>query len=47
MVEVEIDKILLDVNAQVAQMILIHDKAQQYGDNYIAFDKDFPTFFNL
>lgn len=47
MVEVEIDKILLDVNAQVAQMILIHDKAQQYGDNYTAFDKDFPTFFNL
>jgi hypothetical protein len=47
MIEVEIDKILLDVNEQVAQMILIHDKAQQYNMDYTAFDKDFPTFFML
>jgi hypothetical protein len=47
MIEVEIDKILIDVNEQVAQMILIHDKAQQYNMDYTAFDKDFPTFFML
>lgn len=47
MIEVEIDSILLDVNKQVAQMILIHDKAQQYNMDYTAFDKDFPTFFIL
>ena len=47
MIEVEIDKILIDVNEQVAQMILIHDKAQQYNMDYTAFDKDFPTFFIL
>jgi hypothetical protein len=47
MIEVEIDNILLDVNKQVAQMILIHDKAQQYNMDYTAFDKDFPTFFML
>ena len=44
---VEIDRILLEVNKQVSQMLLINDKAQQYGENYPDFDKDFPTFFFL
>lgn len=44
---VEIDRILLDVNQQVAQMLLINDKVQQYGNDYTSFDKDFPTFFFL
>lgn len=44
---VELDKILLEVNEQVAQMLLINDKAQQYGLDYTSFDKDFPTFFPL
>ena len=46
-VVVELDKILLEVNEQVAQMLLINDKAQQYGLDYTSFDKDFPTFFPL
>lgn len=46
-VVVEIDKILLDVNKQVAQMLLINDKAEQYQNDYTSFDKDFPTFFVL
>lgn len=46
-VVVELDNILLEVNKQVAQMLLINDKAQQYGLNYTSFDKDFPTFFPL
>lgn len=46
-VVVELDKILIEVNEQVGQMLLINDKAQQYGNNYTAFDKDFPTFFPL
>lgn len=44
---VELDRILLEVNAQVGQMLLVNDKAQQYGSDYTAFDKDFPTFFYL
>ena len=44
---VELDKILIEVNEQVGQMLLVNDKAQQYGNNYTAFDKDFPTFFPL
>ena len=44
---VELDKILLEVNLQVGQMLLVNDKAQQYGNDYTAFDKDFPTFFYL
>lgn len=44
---VELDRILLEVNAQVGQMLLVNDKAQQYGNDYTAFDKDFPTFFYL
>lgn len=44
---VELDSILLKVNEQVGQMLLVNDKAQLYGDNYAAFDKDFPTFFPL
>lgn len=47
LVVVELDKILLMVNEQFAQMLLINDKAEQYGDNYTSFDKDFPTFFPL
>lgn len=44
---VELDKIIIDVNEQVGQMLLINDKAHQYQDDYKAFDKDFPTFFIL
>lgn len=44
---VELDKIIIDVNEQVGQMLLITDKAHQYQDDYKAFDKDFPTFFVL
>ena len=47
LVAVELDKILLMVNEQFAQMLLIKDKAEQYGENYTSFDKDFPTFFPL
>lgn len=47
LVVVELDKILLMVNEQFAQMLLIKDKAEQYGEDYTAFDKDFPTFFPL
>ena len=47
LVAVELDKVLLMVNEQFAQMLLINDKAEQYGENYISFDKDFPTFFPL
>lgn len=47
LVAVELDKVLLMVNEQFAQMLLINDKAEQYGENYTAFDKDFPTFFPL
>jgi hypothetical protein len=47
LVVVELDKILLMVNEQFAQMLLIKDKAEQYGENYTSFDKDFPTFFPL
>lgn len=46
-VVVELDKILIDVNEQVGQMLLINDKVQQYGNDYTSFDKDFPTFFSL
>ena len=35
------------INEQVAQMLLIKDKAEQYGMDYKAFDKDFETFFPL
>lgn len=44
---VELDQIMLGVNEQVGQVLLINDKAQQYGADYTAFDKDFPTFWNL
>ena len=44
---VELDQILLAVNEQVGQILLINDKAQQYGSDYTAFDKDFPTFWKL
>ena len=44
---VELDKILLDVNEQVAQILLVNDKAQLYDMDYVSFDKDFPTFFFL
>ena len=47
LVVVELDRILLMVNEQVAQMLLIKDKAEQYGMDYHSFDKDFPTFFPL
>lgn len=47
LVAVELDKVLLMVNEQFAQMLLIKDKAEQYGENYTSFDKDFPTFFPL
>lgn len=47
LVAVELDKVLLMVNEQFAQMLLINDKAEQYGENYTSFDKDFPTFFPL
>ena len=47
LVVVELDRILLMVNEQVAQMLLIKDKAEQYGKDYKAFDKDFETFFPL
>ena len=47
LVVVELDRILLMVNEQVAQMLLIRDKAEQYGMDYKAFDKDFSTFFPL
>ena len=44
---VELDGVLTEVNEQVGQMLLINDKAQQYGSDYTSFDKDFPTFFPL
>lgn len=44
---VELDKILIDLNKQVAQMILIYDKAQLYKNNYTSFDRQFPSFFTL
>ena len=47
LVVVELDRILLMINEQVAQMLLIKDKAEQYGMDYKAFDKDFETFFPL
>ena len=47
LVVVELDRILLMINEQFAQMLLINDKAEQYGDDYTSFDKDFPTFFPL
>ena len=46
-IAVELDRILLMVNEQVGQMLLVNDKAQQYGSDYTSFDKDFPTFFTL
>lgn len=47
LVAVELDRVLLMTNEQFAQMLLIKDKADQYGEDYKAFDKDFPTFFPL
>ena len=47
LVVVELDRILLMLNEQVAQMLLIKDKADQYQMDYKAFDKDFDTFFPL
>lgn len=47
LVAVELDRVLLMVNEQFAQMLLINDKAEQYGEDYTSFDKDFPTFFPL
>lgn len=47
LVAVELDRVLLMVNEQFAQMLLINDKAEQYGEDYASFDKDFPTFFPL
>lgn len=47
LIVVELDKILRAVNEQVAQMILIRDKAELYKDDIKAFDHDFPTFFTL
>ena len=44
---VEIDKVLLEVNEQVAQMLLINDKAQLYNNDLTSFDKDFKKFFFL
>lgn len=47
LIVVELDKILRAVNEQVAQMILIRDKAELYKYDIKAFDHDFPTFFTL
>lgn len=47
---VEIDKVLLEVNKQVSQMLLINDKAQLYGDSpdgLTSFDKDVKKFFYI
>ena len=46
-VVVELDNVLRETNKQVAQMLLVNDKAQQYGDDYTSFDKDFSVFFTL
>lgn len=47
LVKVELDKILLEMNQQVSQIILMRDKALQYGDNIVGYDHDFDTFFFL
>ncbi len=47
LVVVELDKILLRLNEQVASIILIRDKALQYKDDYTNFDNHFPSFFPL
>ena len=47
LVVVELDRILLMLNEQVAQMLLIKDKAEQYQSDYKGFDKDFETFFPI
>lgn len=47
LVKVELDKILLEMNEQVSQIILMRDKAIQYNDNIVGYDHDFETFFFL
>lgn len=47
LVAVELYDLLKEVNEQVAQAILIRDKAQLYQNDYASFDHDFPTFFTL
>ena len=47
LVVVELNELLREVNKIVEQIILIRDKAELYGDNYTAFDKDIPSFFYL
>nr|DAP86207.1 MAG TPA: hypothetical protein [Caudoviricetes sp.] len=47
LIVVELDSILRRLNEQVAQMILIRDKAEQYGDDLRSFDYDFPSFFTI
>lgn len=45
LIVVELDKVLLEVNTQVAKALMVRDKAEQYGEDYAGFDDHFPHFF--
>ena len=47
LVVTELYDLLKELNQQVAQIILLKDKAEQYGEDYKGFDKDIDVFFFL
>lgn len=47
LIVVELNELLRKVNTIVEQIILLKDKAEQYGEDYKGFDKDIDVFFFL